>query len=87
MHLPNKIFNSPSVIIKHKNTVMHPSLGTTAPAGLRVAGYNFTAASLHGIAVLHSFLLMTLIEAFSMDMNVKQSQRASHMYIHEPATI
>ena len=31
------IFNSPSVINK-KNTVMHPSLGATAPVGLRAAG-------------------------------------------------
>ena len=65
---------------------MHPLLGAKAPVGLRVAGYNFTAAS-------STFLPKTrrskfkptcreLIDAFSIDMNVKQSRGASHMYIH-----
>ena len=69
---------------------MHPSLGATAPVGLRIAGYNFTALPF-------TFLLKTrrskftltcreLIDAFSIDMNVKQSRRASHMYIHVPCS-
>ena len=33
---------------------MHPSLGATAPVGLWVAGYNFTAASSRHFR-LHSF--------------------------------
>ena len=37
-----------------KIPVMRPSLGATAPVGLRVAGYNFTAASSRHCR-LHSF--------------------------------
>ena len=69
---------------------MHPSLGATAPVGLRVAGYNFTAASSRHCR-LHSFpklggVSRELIDTFSIDMNVKQSRRASHMYIHVPCS-
>ena len=74
---------------------MHPSLGATAPVGLRVAGYNFTAASSWHCR-LHSFqktrrskftlTCRKLIDAFSIDMNVKQSRIASHMYIHVPCS-
>ena len=75
---------------------MHPLLGATAPVGLRVAGYNFTAASsrhchLHSFPKLARWSKFTLtcrelIDAFSIDMNVKQSRRASHMYIHVPCS-
>ena len=69
---------------------MHPSLGATAPVGLRVAGYNFTAASSTFLPkTRRSKLTLTcreLIDAFSIDMNVKQSRRASHMYIHVPCS-
>ena len=69
---------------------MHPSLGATAPVGLRVAGYNFTAASSTFLPkTRRSKFTLTcreLIDAFSIDMNVKQSRRASHMYIHLPCS-
>ena len=72
---------------------MHPSLGATAPVGLWVAGYNFTAASsrhcrLHSFPKLGGVTLTCreFIDAFSIDMNVKQSRRASHMYIHVPCS-
>ena len=69
---------------------MHPSLGATAPVGLRVAGYNFTAASSTFLPkTRRSKFKLTcreLIDAFSIDMNVKQSRRASHIYIHVPCS-
>ena len=58
---------------------MHPSLGATVhvPVGLRVAGYNFTAASSTFFPkTRRSKFTLTcreLIDAFSIDMNVKQS--------------
>ena len=69
---------------------MHPLFGATAPVGLMVAGYNFTAASSRHCR-LHSFpklggVTLRLIDAFSVDMNVKQSGRASRMYIHVPCS-
>ena len=69
---------------------MHPSLGATAPVGLRVAGYNFTAASSTFLPnTRRSKFTLTcreLIDAFDIGMNVKQSRRASHMYIHVPCS-
>ena len=71
---------------------MHPSLGATAPVGLTVAGYNFTAASSTFLPkTRRSKFTLTcreLIDAFSIDMNVKQSRRVSHMYmyIHVPCS-
>ena len=67
---------------------MHPSLGATAPVGLRVAGYNFTAASSTFLPKTFKFTLTCreLIDAFSIDMNVKQSRRAPHMYKHVPCS-
>ena len=59
---------------------MHPSLGATAPVGLRVAGYNFTAASPTFLPKTRRTKI-TLACRFSIDMNVKQSRKASHMYI------
>ena len=88
---------------------MHPSLGATAPVGLRVAGLYFYSSiftALPGTFLpktrhchLHSFpklggskLTLTcreLIDAFSIDMNLKKFRRALHMYeyMHVPATI
>ena len=67
---------------------MHPSLGATVHVGLRVPGYNITAASSTFVPkTRRSIFTLTcreLIDAFSIYMNVKQSRRASHMYIHVP---
>ena len=75
-------------MIYKKIPVMHPSLGSTAPLGLRVAGYNFTALPFTFLPkTRRSKFTLTcreLIDAFRIDMNVKQSRRASHMYIHVP---
>ena len=69
---------------------MHSALGATAPVGLRVAGYNFTAASSTFLPkTRRSKFTLTCresIDAFSIDMNVKQSRRASHMYIRVPCS-
>ena len=70
---------------------MHPSLGATAPVGLRVAGLLFYSSIFP--ALPFTFLPKTrrskftptcreLIGAFSNAMNVKQSRRASHMYMY-----
>ena len=64
---------------------MHPSLGATAHVGLRVAGYNFTAASSTFLPkTRQSKFTLTcreLVDAFSI-----QPRRASQMYIHVPCS-